>query len=539
MATRLTPPSPPKISTRISRPGSTSTSLRTVGTSAVTRNTTVLPVVSALPQTSLTQRSISGLRPTAAASSTMASSTGLRSSKRVPLDLRVVQEEEEEEEIEEEAVEEEAIEEEDSIRPATPLYSNTHPSTAGTTLQRSRATVRAPARSVSRSPSPTRSTSPLVASSSSAFTTDAASAASTTVTSRRSSTTAPLASSTRASLPRPSLTMEAEGKSVEEMLSEKGFFVVDKLFQDSQRGEYKADGSYDRRSSLRTGYVKVQTNWGQSALIDLDKPVGTIYYTDDNRIMVTENVATMVPASTLSASCDIATANGSCGVAWDCGKEGFCVVSRPSDSVDKPTTVVMKEISRTTVDGLPEAKVETISGVPTPYTLVRLSDALDFPDETKRVISRSNKALREAVFAESVKPWVDLDQAIQQLYLARDAYQSAVVGSFNNVNNDIAFFERKRDEYRAARPLSVEDTIKANNTIDNLIIRQELYTKLAAKSQKIPDTTTEILKLTAKMQKGAEKVRQEYGRLAEVEGADLTLAKKDGADSTLATRSAE
>lgn len=230
--------------------------------------------------------------------------------------------------------------------------------------------------------------------------------------------------------------VESAPKTINDLLAEKGFTVTDTVV-------------IKHRGLDHAKYYKVKDDLGQTFFVELDMD-GKVLSTNPN-VMVQEDGATMVPASTVKSAFECAS-KGGCGVLFDCA-DGICVMSRPADSPDAPTPVTLRSVGpkaelkavergslRVGQDGSVQLNEQInvqfkqeggagsikVGGIPTPYPVVLLSSVLTMPFETKASVQRSIVALREASIRECAAKYSQLRMAIQKLaQAAKENYEWA------------------------------------------------------------------------------------------------------------------
>jgi hypothetical protein len=264
-------------------------------------------------------------------------------------------------------------------------------------------------------------------------------------------------------------------KSIEDLLAEQGFIVTDKIF-------------ITRDGRAYAKFFKSTTDLGQTAFIELDTE-GMVKYQPSSRTMIEEEVATMVPESKIIGTYECSKQGGGCGVVFDCNDE-ICVMTTPADSVDIPTPIVLKKAS------LPASTEVVISGVPTAYPMVRLSDALKNPLVTKASIERSTKAIRNAGVQECREYYNDIKTAIHELseaikgnYRQADQYTAALA-------RDTNLLQEYRATYVARSPLPESEKKKAEEVVRILHHRGEQVIELFKLCEALPGIAAQLRSLT-------------------------------------------
>lgn len=281
--------------------------------------------------------------------------------------------------------------------------------------------------------------------------------------------------------------VETMRKTVEDLLSEQGFTVTDKVF-------------LDRNGKTYAKYFKATTDLGQSVYIELDVE-GQVKYQPNSRTMVEEDIGTIFPTSTIVPEskmkgmyqCSIN--GGGCGVIYDCDGE-ICVMSRPADSVDEPTTVVLKSMSNSTEKQL------IVSGVPTAYPVIRLSDALENPLITKASIERSIKAIRNAAVQECKIYYDDARKAVNGLSNALSENYNVANRYTTSLASDIKTLQQYRADYVE---MSQKSELNKNNkenfekVIQMLHDKGDQITELFKLCEALPSMTNRIKQLTSEL----------------------------------------
>lgn len=264
----------------------------------------------------------------------------------------------------------------------------------------------------------------------------------------------------------------ARPKSVEDLLSEKGFTSTDKVF-------------LDKSGQVFAKFIKVTTDLGQTAFVELDSE-GMVQYQPSSRTMIEEDVGTMVPEqSKVIGTYECSMKGGGCGVAFDCNEE-VCVMSRPADSTTVPTPVVLKKASK------PASTELVVSGVPTAYPVVRLSDALKTPLATKASIEKSTKAIRNAGVKECKQYYDDLRSTLADMNAALNANYAAANSYIASLANDTKQLQQYRATYVARSPLPEAENKKAEKVVQLLHDRSEQIIELFKLCEALPSIENQL-----------------------------------------------
>jgi len=267
-------------------------------------------------------------------------------------------------------------------------------------------------------------------------------------------------------------------KSVEDILDEKGFTATDKVFIEKDGRTYAK-------------YLKVTTDLGQTGFVELDSE-GMVKYHPESRTMIEEDNAMMVPESKVIGAYECSMQSGGCGVAYDCTDE-ICVMSRPADSVDSITPVVLKKASRDSVSAV------AVSGVPTAYPVVRLSEALENPMATKAAIERSTKAIRNAGVQDCKRKYDDTSKAANEMINALNMNYQVMNKYIMGLARDVEQLKTYRCSYLARAPLPDNEKAKAEEVVRLLHRRGEHIVESFKLCEMLPSITERVKELTAEI----------------------------------------
>lgn len=265
---------------------------------------------------------------------------------------------------------------------------------------------------------------------------------------------------------------------VEDMLSDKGFIATDKVFIEKDGRTYAK-------------YLKVTTDLGQTAFIELDTE-GAVKYHPESRTMIEEDIVTMVPESKVIGAYECSLQGGGCGVAYDCNDE-ICVMARPADSVEVPTTVVLRKATRDVVSAV------AVSGVPTAYPVVRLSEALENPLSTKAAIERSTKAIRNAGVQDCKCKYDDIKNSSSNLICALNKNYELMNSYIMGLARDVEQLNNYRCSYMSRCPLSECDKKKYEEVVRLLHRRGEQIVETFKLCEALPGMTMRIKGLTSEV----------------------------------------
>lgn len=265
-------------------------------------------------------------------------------------------------------------------------------------------------------------------------------------------------------------------KPIEDLLADKGFIVTDKIFLSNEYGK------------VSVKYLKATTDLGQTAFIELDKS-GEVRYQPDSRTMIQEDVASMVPQSKITGAYECSMQGGGCGIAYDCHDE-ICVMTRPADSVDSPSTVVLKVASS------PTSKELVLSGVPTAYPVVRFSDAYENPLVTKASIEISTKAIRNAGVQECRQYYDDTRKALAEVNNALTANYQAANKYTKTLAQETNVLQQYRATYVSRSPISEDEKNKSEEVVHRLHTRGEQVIELFKLCEALPSITVRLRELT-------------------------------------------
>jgi hypothetical protein len=291
-------------------------------------------------------------------------------------------------------------------------------------------------------------------------------------------------------------------KSVEDMLAEHGFIITDKVFID-QNGVPKGK------------YVIVSVDGGR-AIVEFDEEYKILYSPADGTMIATL-VGTVVPESTV-VSLEQCTNSTGCGVGFVCDGE-ICIRSRSADSSDSPTTVVLKELTTSS------KKLMSISGVPVPYPVVRLSDVMADPVKAKHAIEESTRIIRNEGYVECTKHWSDLSDTLATLVRLSTSYGDKTDEYFSKLGTDNKILVGIRNQYRESSPVNEEDQMRYDLVIENLSIRTDMINRLFALCNEVPLITESIAEVVKRIEQGIEKIDENSKHLGEAIGMSSSMTK--------------
>lgn len=282
---------------------------------------------------------------------------------------------------------------------------------------------------------------------------------------------------------------------IEELLAEHGFIVTDRIMVDVKG-----------RSEPR--YMVVDVDGGR-AIVEIDED-GKVLYSSSRGTMIAERTATVVPESRI-ISLEQCTRGTGCGVAFMCEGE-VCVRSRSADSSDVPTTVVLREMSA------PSNDVMSVSGVPTPYPVVRLSEVLADPANAKQAIEDSTRIIRRNSYEECTQNWKSMSESLAALNKMAVLYSQKTKDYFFRLGADNDVLTDLRRQYRASPPTNPEDARRYDLVIENLSIRTDMINRLFALCNEIPLITEAIDSETHRIEEGIENIDENTKHLGEAIG---------------------
>ena len=268
-------------------------------------------------------------------------------------------------------------------------------------------------------------------------------------------------------------------ETVADKLEDKGYTVTDVVMLE-----------YDGQKYAK--YLKVLTKLGQTAFIELDQN-GKVTYDDRSRVMIEDDSVDIIPNSKVISTFECASQAGGCGVAYDCNNS-FCVMTRPLDSPDTPATVNLR-----TVSSSGDSQV-SMSGTPTPYPVVLLSEVMKNPLKSFASIEEATRRIRNVIMNECRSNYNVLGSAVEDMKRILQENREWTEKYLNGLARDTVQLQGFRASYVANSPLPPSEAEKADQVVELLRERDEQIKEAFKLCETIPECTEQIRDITNKLE---------------------------------------
>lgn len=282
--------------------------------------------------------------------------------------------------------------------------------------------------------------------------------------------------------------------SIENELLNAGYAPLSKIVVRTDNGE------------KRTQYIKAINKNGQKVFILLDANGYTTARSTD-LTLIEANSASIVPYSLKSGAYECA-GKDVCGVAFECGSDAVCVLSRgSSDLTPKEANFVFVE------QKAPAAASLEIDGSIMTYPVVRLTEIRANPILVLSNTDTVTRRLRNTSYQAEIQDLASFQQSINKLnssFVEFDAKRQVIA---SKLYRTLIRLEQWNDVYKADPPTSDEYREKYRTLLFNLAQRNENISTLLRLIEKVADKRVEIDNITKEINDINEFVNNEFANI--------------------------
>lgn len=235
----------------------------------------------------------------------------------------------------------------------------------------------------------------------------------------------------------------------------------------------------------RTQYIKAINKKGQKVFVLVDVNGYTTARATD-LTLVEAHTASIVPYSLKTGAYNCA-GKDVCGVAFECGSDAVCVLSRGSnDLTPKEANFVFVE------QNAPAAATLESEGSIMTYPVIRLSEIRVNPDLVLANTDIVTRRLRNTAYTSELQELDILRQSIDALNAAFNKFNLMRGSSAAKLNQTLTQLEQWNDEYIANPPTSDEGKDRYRKLQFNLAHRNEGIATLLRSMKKVADLHADI-----------------------------------------------
>lgn len=239
----------------------------------------------------------------------------------------------------------------------------------------------------------------------------------------------------------------------------------------------------------RTQYIKALNKNGQKVFIMVDVHGYTTARASDLTLIEAHN-ASIVPYSLKTGAFNCA-GKDVCGVAFECGSDAVCVLSRGADDL-KP-----KEANFVFVEQhAPAAATIEVEGSIMTYPVVRLSEIRANPDLVLSNTDVVTRRLRNEAYKALLGELVGAQHSINKLNEAFVRFNCAREDHAGKLNHTLTILEKWNREYLKCPPTTDDGKDRYRKLQYNLSQRNEGIATLLRSIKKVADKRAEIDALT-------------------------------------------
>lgn len=250
----------------------------------------------------------------------------------------------------------------------------------------------------------------------------------------------------------------------------------------------------------RTQYIKAINKNGQKVFVQLDVSGYTSARSTD-LTFVESNKATIVPYSIKTGAMNC-VGNNTCGVAFECGNDAVCVLSRGAD--DK-NDMQPKEANYVYVEKhAPSSMVIESEGSTIAYPVVRLSEIRANPDLVLENTNIATRRLRNSSYEALLSDLSNTQKSIVKLWQEFSHFDQARYNNATKLNASLTQLELYNDKYNEIlnssenKQIVLTDEEKDRYRLiqHNLMIRNDSIVSLLKAMKKVADKHSEMERIT-------------------------------------------
>lgn len=248
----------------------------------------------------------------------------------------------------------------------------------------------------------------------------------------------------------------------------------------------------DSAGDRRTQYIKALNKKGQKVFILLDVN-GYITTRNTDLILIESNKAQIVPYSLKMGAVDCAGTEV-CGIAFECGSNSVCVLSRNEDDLTpKEANFVFIE-QNDTASGIiiPNGQNIIPNGQIMAYPVIRLSEIRANPCMILENTDLVTRRLRNATYKILLDDLQEFDKEIAELKTNFDRFMTTRENDATRLNRTLNQLDQWNESYMAHPPTTDDIKERYRNLQFNLSQRNEYIEVLLRSMKKITDLRSEI-----------------------------------------------
>ena len=294
----------------------------------------------------------------------------------------------------------------------------------------------------------------------------------------------------------PILRLDGEEKTVEELLADQEYVVMEKIFVSDMDGH-----AFPK-------YFKVCNSWGYTFYVELDGD-GLVMYDAENKVMIQSNLASRVPHSIKMGNFSCSTGAGACGVLFECDGD-VCSVTKSMDDVDEAREVVL------TVSTTHEQKALTTSDSLMAYPVIRLTFLLKNCQEMEHIVAKAIKSIRASAYKRCMQDWADYSCSMKAFHKSSDSAYGLMKKAFDDLGMSMEKLLQYRVMYmrkKACGKWCDDDKCKYAKIVEEIRRRDELFIKLVAACGLIRAFNRKVKKMTCALDVTCEFIADNYKNL--------------------------
>ena len=255
--------------------------------------------------------------------------------------------------------------------------------------------------------------------------------------------------------------------SLERELLDRGYSPTSKIVVEDSDGE------------KHTEYIKATNSNGQTVFILVDAN-GYTTARDSDLTMVKSNAASIVPYSMKSGAYSCASKE-SCGVAFECGSDSVCVLTRGADNLSPQESNFVYSSGNSDQDD-----TASLSSVMT-YPVVKLTEMRASPEIVLRNSDRVTRSLRNTAYSSLQEDLRSLQDSINKLNSAYLRFDQVRTAYAPKINNTLRQLEEMNAQYKNSPPTTDSDKQKYLLVQKNMARRNEHNVQLLKAMKHVSD----------------------------------------------------
>lgn len=256
----------------------------------------------------------------------------------------------------------------------------------------------------------------------------------------------------------------------------------------------------------RTQYIKAINKKGQKVFIAIDVHGYTSARSTDLTLIEAHN-ASIVPYSLKTGAYECA-GKDVCGVAFECGADAVCVLSRGTDDLTpKEANFVFVE------QNAPEAASLEINGTILTYPVIKLSEIRANPDEVLKNTDIATRRLRNSSYTITFYELKHEKESINKLSEAFAKFDAIRENAAIKLNKTLRTLEEWNDVYMQNPPTSDDNKDRYRKLQFNLAQRNDNISTLLRAMKKVADMNIEIDNITRNIDAITDHCEQEFANI--------------------------